>query len=470
MSGIISVAGYLPYRRLDRGEISSLFGGAPGTGTRTVASYDEDTTTMGVEAARLALRSAPGHGPDEVWFSTVDPAYADRTNAGVVHAALRLDSSVPASDANGAARSAMACLRRALRSDDATLVVAADTRSGLPTGADESAGGDAAAAVLTGSGADVIAAPIGYGSATEEFVDRWRVPGERVSRSWEERFGETRYVPLAEQAWTAALKDAELVPNQVDRVIMTGLHTRAVRSAARRLGVDSSALVDDLSATVGNAGAAQPLLLLAAALETAAPNQTVALVSLADGADVIVVRTTDAVSGRSAARPVADQIDAGGHLPYGKFLDWTGAVTVQPPNRPAPDRPSSSVAARNEDWKYAFVGSKDRGSGAIHLPPQRVSMKGGTIDDMDPAPMADVAGSVVTFTVDRLVYSPSPPVVFAVVDFDGGGRMAIELTDVDADSVAIGDRVEMTFRRLFTSPDGIRNYFWKARPIRGGTS
>ena len=31
--------------------------------------------------------------------------------------------------------------------------------------------------------------------------------------------------------------------------------------------------------------------------------------------------------------------------------------------------------------------------------------------------------------------------------------------------VAIGDRVEMTFRRLFTA-DGIHNYFWKARPVR----
>ena len=31
--------------------------------------------------------------------------------------------------------------------------------------------------------------------------------------------------------------------------------------------------------------------------------------------------------------------------------------------------------------------------------------------------------------------------------------------------VAIGDPVEMTFRRLFTA-DGIHNYFWKARPAR----
>jgi uncharacterized OB-fold protein len=61
--------------------------------------------------------------------------------------------------------------------------------------------------------------------------------------------------------------------------------------------------------------------------------------------------------------------------------------------------------------------------------------------------------------------------VFAVVDFDrvdggGGERLPVELTDVDAADVAVGMRVEMTFRRLFTA-DGIANYFWKARPVRG---
>ena len=76
-------------------------------------------------------------------------------------------------------------------------------------------------------------------------------------------------------------------------------------------------------------------------------------------------------------------------------------------------------------------------------------------------------GTIVTFTVDRMVYSPSPPVVFAVVDFDGGGRVPLELTDVDADEIEIGQRVEMTFRRLSAS-DGIVNYFWKGRLVRDG--
>jgi hydroxymethylglutaryl-CoA synthase len=78
--------------------------------------------------------------------------------------------------------------------------------------------------------------------------------------------------------------------------------------------------------------------------------------------------------------------------------------------------------------------------------------------------MADLPGTIAAYTVDRIAYSPSPPIVFAIVDFDGGGRFPVELTAVAESDVHVGDRVEMTFRRLFTA-DGIHNYFWKARPI-----
>jgi uncharacterized OB-fold protein len=83
------------------------------------------------------------------------------------------------------------------------------------------------------------------------------------------------------------------------------------------------------------------------------------------------------------------------------------------------------------------------------------------------APLCDRTGTVATFTVDRLAFTPSPPMILAVVDFDGGGRYTLELTDARPDEVEIGARVEMTFRRLYTS-GGVHNYFWKARPVNDG--
>jgi len=76
--------------------------------------------------------------------------------------------------------------------------------------------------------------------------------------------------------------------------------------------------------------------------------------------------------------------------------------------------------------------------------------------------MARNEGTVTTFTVDRLAYSPAPPVVEAVVDFDGGGRFALEVADGAADHLMVGSRVRATFRRLHSSA-GVHNYFWKAQ-------
>jgi uncharacterized OB-fold protein len=83
---------------------------------------------------------------------------------------------------------------------------------------------------------------------------------------------------------------------------------------------------------------------------------------------------------------------------------------------------------------------------------------------MERAPLSQRPGTVATYTVDKLAYSPSPPMIDVVVDFDGDGRYTLELTDADPDEVEIGSRVEMTFRRLYTTGD-VHNYFWKARPV-----
>jgi hypothetical protein len=345
------------------------------------------------------------------------------------------------------------------------LPVASDTRGGWPGSGDEAAGGDAGAALLIGDDTDapLLAEFLGAASITEEFTDRWRGAGETRSKLWEERFGETQYVPLGERAWREALKQAGLEAENVDKAIVTGLHSRAVRVLTTKLGLKDS-LVDDLSSTVGNAGSAHPGLLLAAALDSATPGQIIALVVLADGADVLLFRAGPA-AGKEPVRSVAAQIAGGTKVPYGKFLSWRGGIVIEPPRRPEPTRHSASAAARNEDWKFGFAGRRDPGTGAPQLPPQPTG--GETV------PMSDVAGTVATFTIDRLAYSPSPPIVFAVVDFDGGGRYPVEVTDVQqadiATDVTVGARMEMTFRRLFTA-DGLHNYFWKARPLRGVAS
>lgn len=462
MRGIISYGTYIPYYRLDRSKITSAMGAGGGRGERSVACFDEDTTTMGVEAARNCLRGQNPR-PSSVVFSTTNPAYMDKTNATAIHAALDLDSDVWAVDLGGAARSIEAAFALAAMMPGTNLAIFSDLRTGNPTGNDESQGGDAAAAVVYGDDTDapVIAEGIGGASETAEFLDRYRQPGDPASRIWEERFGEQVYVPLAHEVIERTLKSANLGLDDVDKIFIVGLHARAVRALGRITG---DKLVDDLTDRVGNTGSAHFGLVLASVLDDAAPGETILGLHLADGASAMLLRTTDAIADYTPNQTVKAQIERGNSdLDYNKYLTWRGFLDREPPRRPDPDRPGAPPISRSEDWKYAFVGSRDRSSGAIHLPPMRVSMDGGAVDDMERIPMADVAATIATFTVDRLAFSLSPPVVSAVIDFDGGGRFQAEMTDVDPSTVSIGDRVEMTFRRLYTE-QGIHNYFWKARP------
>jgi uncharacterized OB-fold protein len=344
----------------------------------------------------------------------------------------------------------------------------ADIRTGRPGSADERDGGDGAAAFVFGGDSDlpVLAEIIGQASITAEFLDRWRTPGAPASRVWEERFGEQAYAPLADAALADALKQASLTPGQVDHFIVAGLPTRAVRRVSRSAGVRAWALVADRTDAIGNAGTAQPGLLLADALDRAGPDETVVLLVLADGATALVLRTTTALAAHRQPRPRAAQIAAASRtLDYASFLSWRGFLDREPPRRPDPEPVAAPPAQRRADWKFGLVAARCSRCGTRSLPPGRVCQGCHAVDEMTPEPLAGLPATVTTYTVDRLAYTPSPPVLMVVLDFDGGGRMRCQLTDAAEDEVRSGLRVEMTFRRLVTAA-GVHNYFWKARPLR----
>lgn len=467
---IIAYGAYLPHRRLERAAIAEALGTPPAPGTRAVASYDEDATSMGVEAARMALSLVPAElAPEMLLFSTAEPPYLDKTNATAIHAALGLDAAVGAYDVAGSVRSSMAAMRLAASAPLRTLVVRGDVRTGLPGGADERDGGDGASAFLfappDAADAPAQTSALGAGSATLEFLDRWRLPGERASHVWEERFGEHAYVPLARAAFADACKSAGLTPDDLDHVVVTGVHARAVRVVSKSLGVRPDAITDDLTAGIGFTGAAHSGILLADVLDRAEPGQRIGVLLLADGADAIVLETTAALGAIRPRRSVAEQVAAGvGGLSYETFLTWRGMLEREPPRRPDPVAPAAPPSLRHEGWKFSFAASRCEVCGERHLPPARVCARCGAVDRMTSERMADVPATVATFTVDRLAYTPSPPLVAAVLDFDGGGRFRGELTDVDPAAVKVGDRVEMTFRRI-TTAQGVHNYFWKGKPV-----
>ena len=150
----------------------------------------------------------------------------------------------------------------------------------------------------------------------------------------------------------------------------------------RGLGARPEAVADDLTTVIGNTGAAHASLLLTDVLDRAEPGQIIAVVQLADGCDVWLLRTTEAIATYAPALTVRQQLEGTrDDLTYAAYLTWRGFLRREPPRRPEPDRPAAPPSLRGTAWKYGLIGSRDEG-GFVHLPPSRVSMESGAIDQM----------------------------------------------------------------------------------------
>jgi 3-hydroxy-3-methylglutaryl CoA synthase/uncharacterized OB-fold protein len=460
VSGITRYGSYVPYFRLSRATLG-------GRGERATASYDEDSVSMAVEASRDAI--AAGGAIDALVFATTSPPYAEKSNAATLHAALSLPESTASLEVGATSRAGLSALLVGLDLAAAgrrTLVAAADVVVGAPGGSRESGGGDAAASFVCGPDDEAIAILRGRASATTELLDVWRLPEDAFASQWEERFGAEVLAPVLQEVAIRALEDAGVQPSELASVILDATLPRATAGLPRALQLKPEQLADPLAASVGRAGAAHAGLLLARSLDRANPGDRILVASLADGCDAAVFEVT---SRMTQARP-KHAVDAWiaskrNDLAYNTYLKWRGILPFEPPRRPEPQRPAAPPMHRSEHWKLGFVGVRCTACGASQMPPQRVCTACGAVDQMAEEPFANRPCRIATYTLDHLAYSLQPPTVAAVLDFDGGGRLACELTDVEPAKVAIGDELEMTFRRLYTG-QGVHNYFWKARPRR----
>ena len=460
MSGITRYGSYLPYARLQRSAIGA------GKGERAVASYDEDSVSMAVEAARDAVR---GVEVDTLIFATTSPPYAEKLNAATIQAALDLPESLRTVELGSSSRMGLSAL--SLAADVAAagrraLVCVGDVVIGAPGGARESQSGDGAVAFVTGPDDEALARVVGRASATTEVLDVWRLPGDAFAKQWEERFGAEILGPVIIDTATRALNDAGVEPTELATVIVDSTNVRAAVRLPGALGLKPEQVADSLAAQVGRAGAAHAGLLLARALDTGSAGDRVLVVSAGDGCEALVLELTDKLAAGRPEHSVDRWLESRRNdLPYNTYLKWRAILPFEPPRRPEPERPAAPPMRRAEHWKMGFVGSRCEKCGTGHLPPQRVCVKCAAVDQMRDEPFKDTACQVATYTLDHLAYTLQPPVVAAIVDFEGGGRLSCELTDVDPGEVAIGNQLEMTFRRLYTG-QGVHNYFWKARPRR----
>jgi 3-hydroxy-3-methylglutaryl CoA synthase len=481
--GLSAWGAYAPRLRLQRKAMTAanawiapnLAGKA--RGERTMANWDEDSLTMAVEAARDAL------GPDDdrthvdaVFFASSTAPFSDRLNAGIVLEALALERTAASADVTGSQRAGLSALAAALSAVKAggprnALVAAGEHRKARAASAQELDYGDGAAAFVVSAG-DTVADFLGHGAYTADFVDHFRGSDQEFDYSWEERWiRDEGIIKLVPPAIKQALQSAGIAGTDVTHFCFPCTFSGLAANVAKACGIAPEAVRDNLAAVMGEAGSAHALVMLAHVLEQAKAGDVIVAAQFGQGAEALVFRVTDRIAQRRPARGLTGSLaDRQEETNYLKFLFFNDLVQWDKGMRAEKDNKTAlTTLYRNSDMILGLVGGRCTETGVVQFPRTRISVSPNksTVDTQEPYRFAERKAKILTWSADFLTFSMAPPNHYGMVDFEGGGRIYLDITDVEPGDVDTGLPVKMVFRiKEIDERRGFTRYFWKATPDR----
>ncbi|MGI0080967.1 MAG: hydroxymethylglutaryl-CoA synthase [Nitrososphaerales archaeon] len=332
--GIEGYGAYIPCYRLPTTEISRVWhgGGSGANREKAVASSDEDTTTMAVEAARVALNMAGvGRNVGAIFVGTESKVYAVKPTSTIVAQALGCHS-VLAADFEFACKAgteAMQVVSGLVGSGmiEHGVAIAMDTAQGRPGDELEFTAASGGAAYVIGRvGKNSIAKIQGSVTYVSDTGDFWRRQGEKYPRHLSRFTGEPAYFHHVETAVRNLFAEFKVKPSDFEYAVFHQPNPRFPVEAAARLGFTMKQIETGLlNSMIGNTYSGSSPLGLAAVLDVAKPGDRILLCSFGSGAgsDAFIIETQQGlVEKRKVGVPVRELIENCTRIDYGMYSKY----------------------------------------------------------------------------------------------------------------------------------------------------
>jgi len=281
------------------------------------------------------------------------------------------------------------------------------------------------------------------------------------------------YLKLLATSISTALTEADITADAIDHFILASPLRGGAAAVMRKIGVKPEAEADRLAENCGYTGTAHGLLMLAHTLENATANQIILVASFGQGGDVLVLRTTEAISSFKPRRGVSGALaDAQSHDAYLRMLSYRGGIELEWGMRAEKQvKTAFTEQYRSSAQLAAFTAGKFAQCETIQFPqlPYCVNPTcNSPRANFTPYDLFDEAAAVLTYTADALSYHPAPPLYVGFVQFENGARLLMEMTDVGTAGLEVSTPLRMAFRiKDADTTRGYPRYFWKAVPCNG---
>ncbi|MEB2836457.1 MAG: hydroxymethylglutaryl-CoA synthase [Desulfurococcales archaeon] len=344
-TGIHGWGVYVPRYRLPMSEIARVWGWAPeqasglGMKEKAVAGPDEDSVTMGYEAARNALRRASIEASrvGAVFFGTESKPYAVKPSATIIAEALGITPATMASDLEFACRAASEGLRALIGMVasgliEYGLVVGSDTAQANPGDVLEFTASSGAVAYIIGPREGAVAHFEGSYTYVTDTPDFWRRAHQPYPLHGEGFTGEPAYFHHIENAVKGLLAELGLKPSDFDYAVFHQPNGKFPLRIARRLGIPKEKVLPGLvTPVIGNTYNASALLGLARVLDIAKPGDRILVAPFGSGAgsDAYSIVVTDAIEERRGLAPLFDDyLERRKEIDYATYAKFRGILNV----------------------------------------------------------------------------------------------------------------------------------------------
>ncbi len=479
MSGIVGIDCHIPFYRISKKSIfnawgwfdSSKIGSAKGE--LAFANYDEDSITMGVNAALNCFGRINSKSIDRLYFATATSPYTEPKNTSIMSEALDLSGNVTSVDIKGPASStnALIAANDAIKSGSSkmALICSADKRNAKPADGIEYLLGHAAIAMIVGEN-DTIADIENVFSYSSSFLGYRRTQDDKYLKGWEERWiRDEGYLKHIVKSVSKTVERLGVSLSNFSKIIYSCPELRTYNAIAKKLGIDAEQLEDPLLDKIGYTGNPHTFIMLVSALKKAKPNDKIMLVSFDSSVDIVIFSVTERIN-KNRLPDIDRLIDTKQVINnYTKFANLCGKIDQEKGPRGEVAKSAVSVLWREKKTILGLYGSKCKKCGTKVYPPQHVCINPNcnSTDAMEDYRFAEDTGKLFTYTVDNLAFEHNPPAMYGIVDFDNGGRYWFDITDCGSEELYMGMPVKMSFRKKFyDKPRGLYGYFWKAVPIR----
>ncbi len=312
MAGIVGYGAYVPKYRIKSETIAKVWGEDPeriqkglGIMEKSVPASDEDSATMSVEAARIAMKRAriPTSEIGAVYVGSESHPYAVKPTATMVAQALGTIPNLTAADLEFACKAGTAGMQMCMGLSDSKMVryglaIGADTAQGRPGDALEYSAAAGAAAYIIGPEDESLAVLEDTFSYTTDTPDFWRRPKADFPSHGGRFTGEPAYFKHVQGAFNGLMDKMGENTENYDYFIFHQPNAKFPRAVAKKLGVPKEKIeLGMLCPTIGNTYSGNAPLALANVLDHAKPGERIFVTSFGSGAgsDAFSIKVTDRI-------------------------------------------------------------------------------------------------------------------------------------------------------------------------------